>query len=103
MTATHDSLQTPETGMNMNPASRTTLKTRPRHQRILIRSWEYIPAVRITFLTFRLLVLLVVTIAGIALLTNSDWSGLLALALVFAALPFSLWIFSTASKGWPPR
>jgi hypothetical protein len=103
MTATHDSLRTPETGMNMNPVSRSSLRTRPRHQRILIRYWEYIPAVRITVLTIRLLVLLAVTIAGIALLTNSNWWGLLALGLVFAALPFSLWIFSTASKGWPTR
>jgi hypothetical protein len=84
--------------------SRATLRTRPRIQRTLIRSWEYVPAIRIALLTVRLLGVLAATVAGIALLGSShDGWGLLALALAFATLPVSLWVFATAAKGWPVR
>lgn len=84
-------------------ASRTTLRTRPRIQRILIRSWEYIPAVRVTVVILRLLAVLVLTVEGIALLSISNWWGLPLLAAAFAMLPFSLWVFTTAAKGLPGR
>jgi len=40
--------------------TRPVLRTRPRIQRALIRSWEYIQPVRVTILTIRLLVVLCV-------------------------------------------
>jgi hypothetical protein len=83
--------------------SRATLRTRPRMQRIMIRSWEYIPAVRVTVLTLRLLAVLVLAVEGIALLSISNGWGLPLLALAFAVLPLGLWIFTTAAKGWPAR
>jgi hypothetical protein len=82
---------------------RATLRTRPRIQRILIRSWEYIPAVRVTILILRLLAMLVLAFLGIALLSISNWWGLLNLAAAFAVLPFGLWVFTTAAKGLPGR
>jgi hypothetical protein len=82
---------------------RATLRTRPRIQRILIRSWEYIPAVRVTVLILRLLAVLVLAVEGIALLSISNWWGLPLLAASFGTLPLSLWVFATASKGWPGR
>jgi hypothetical protein len=83
--------------------SRATLRTRPGIQRILIRSWEYIPAVRVTILILRLLAVLVLAFVGIALLSIPNWWGLLNLAAAFAVLPFSLWVFTTAAKGLPGR
>jgi hypothetical protein len=79
------------------------LRTRPRIQRILIRSWEYIPAVRVTVVILRLLAVLVLAVEGIALLSISNWWGLPLLAAAFAILPFSLWVFTTAAKGLPGR
>lgn len=83
--------------------SRATLRTRPRIQRILIRSWEYIPAVRVTVLSLRLLAVVVLAVAGIALLSHSSWWGVLDLAAAFAVAPFGLWVFTTARKGWQGR
>jgi hypothetical protein len=83
--------------------SRAILRTRPRIQRILIRSWEYIPAVRVTVVILRLLAVLVLAVEGIALLSISNWWGLPLLAAAFAVLPFSLWVFTTAAKGLPGR
>jgi hypothetical protein len=83
--------------------SRAALRTRPRIQRILIRSWEYIPAVRVTVLAIRLLGLLVLAFVGIALLSISNRWGLPLLALAIAVVPLSLWVFTTAAKGWPGR
>ena len=86
-----------------NTTSRATLRTRPRSQRILIRSWEYIPAVRITVLILRMLGVLVLAVEGIALLSISNWLGLPLLAVGVAVVPFSFWVFTTAAKGWPAR
>jgi len=85
----------------MSPPSRATLRTRPRIQRILIRSWEYIPAVRASILTLRLLAVVVLAVTGVALLGDSSRWGLLYLAGSFTALLFGLWVFTTATKGWP--
>lgn len=83
--------------------SRAALKTRPRIQRILIRSWEYTPAVRVTVLILRFLAVLVLAVQGIALLSMSNSWGLPLLAVAAAVVPFSLWVFTTAAKGWPAR
>jgi hypothetical protein len=87
----------------MSTTSRATLRTRPLIHRLLIRYWEYIPAVRVTVLILRLLAVLVLAVEGIALLSISNWLGLPILAVAFAVLPFSLWVFTTAAKGWPVR
>jgi hypothetical protein len=86
--------------MTTNP-SRATLKTRPRIQRALIRSWEYIPAVRVSVLAIRLLGMVVLIVVGIALLSISNWWGLLLLVVALVVVPLGLWIFTTAGKGWP--
>lgn len=96
-------LQPPAKGMFTPSTDRATLRTRPRIQRTLIRSWEYIPAGRATILAIRLLVVLGVTIWGIKLLSISNWWGLPTLAIAVAMVPFSLWVFITAAKGWPRR
>ena len=90
----------PRSGMS---TSRAILQTRPRVQRTLIRSWEYIPSVRVTVLILRLLAVLVLAVTGIAMLSVSNWWGLLNLTAAFAVVPFSLWVFITAAKGWPRR
>ena len=83
--------------------TRATLRTRPRIQRILIRSWEYIRPVRVTILIVRLLVALWLVFLGAALMSAGNtwaWTLLPAAVAVFA---LSLWVFTTATKGWPPR
>jgi hypothetical protein len=81
--------------------SRASLRARPRVQRVTIRSWEYIPAVRAALLALRLLGVLGMGVVGIALLTISDRWGLLLLALAVAMAPLSAWVFTTAARGWP--
>jgi hypothetical protein len=83
--------------------SRAALRTRPRIQRILIRSWEYIPAVRVTVLGLRLLAVLSLAFASAELLSRSSWWGLFSLATAFVVAPLSFWVFTTAAKGWPAR
>ena len=82
-------------------ASRATLRSRPRIQRTLIRSWEYIRPVRVTILVIRLLVVGWLVFLGAALGSAGNvwgWTLLPAAAAVFA---FSVWVFTTAAKGWP--
>jgi hypothetical protein len=81
-------------------ASRATLRTRPRNQRILIRSWEYIPAARVTILIIRLLVVLWIAF-GAALLSGHNAWGWTLLPAAVALLALSVWVFPTAAKGWP--
>jgi hypothetical protein len=83
--------------------TRATLRTRPRIQRIVIRSWDYIPAVRVSALTLRLLAVLTLAVVSMGLLSISNWWGLPLLALALAILLFSIWVFTTSAKGWPPR
>ena len=78
-----------------NP-SRATLRTRPRIQRALIRSWEYIRPVRVTLLVIRLLVVL----SSILMSAGIGWGWILLPAAV-ATLGISVWVFTTAAKGWP--
>jgi hypothetical protein len=83
-------------------ATRAALRTRPRIQRALIRSWDYIRPVRVTVLVIRLLVTLWLVFLGAALLSAGygwGWTLLLAAAAVLAV---GVWAFTTAAKGWPP-
>jgi hypothetical protein len=81
--------------------SRATLRTRPRIQRALIRSWEYIQPVRVTLLVIRLLVVLwMVVLSAILLSASIAWGWILIPAAV-AVFALSVWVFSTAAKGWP--
>jgi hypothetical protein len=81
--------------------SRATLRTRPRIQRILIRSWEYIQPVRVTILAIRLLVVLwLIFLAAVLVSAGHTWGWTLLPAAV-AVAAISVWVFSTAAKGWP--
>jgi len=82
-------------------ASRASLRTRPRNQRILIRSWEYIPAARVTLLVIQLLVVLWIAFLGVALLWGHSAWGWTLLPAAVAVLALSVWVFTTAAKGWP--
>jgi hypothetical protein len=81
--------------------TRTTLRTRPIIQRLLIRSWEYIEPVRITILAIRLLVVLWLLILSALLLTADYTWGWAVLAGAGVTFAVSFWVFSTAAKGWP--
>src|SRR5580698_10630692 len=90
----------PRSGMS---TTRAALRTRPRVQRILIRSWEYIPAGRITILTLRLVAALVVAVVGITLVSTAHWWALLSLVAALAVAALALWVYTTAAKGWPAQ
>lgn len=81
--------------------TRATLRTRPRIQRTFIRSWDYIKPVRVTILTIRVLVVLWLVVLGALLMSAGyTWAWTL-LPAAAAVLAFSVWMFSTAAKGWP--
>ena len=93
-------LQPPADATSTTP-SRATLQTRPLVQRALIRSWEYSRPVRITVLVIRLLVVMWLFVLTNLLVSNGiawGWSLPPAAVAVFA---LSLWVFTTAQKGWP--
>jgi hypothetical protein len=90
----------PAKGMIMNP-SRATLQTRPRIQRALVRSWEYIQPVRVTFLVIRLLVVLWLVVLSAILLSSGIAWGWTLLPAAVAVFALNLWVFATAAKGWP--
>jgi hypothetical protein len=100
MYALHGNITSPS-GPSAARPTRTTLQTRPRIQRALIRSWEYIQPVRVTFLVFRLLSVLFLAIVGVALLSAGYAWGWGLLLLAAAVLAGGLWVFTTAAKGWP--
>ena len=81
--------------------SRATLRTRPRIQRILIRSWEYIQPVRVTILVIRLLAVLWLVVLGAVLSSAGNTWGWTLLPAAVAVAAFSVWVFTTATKGWP--
>jgi hypothetical protein len=83
------------------PISRATLRTRPRIQRVVIRSWEYIQPVRVTILAIRLLVVLWLFFLGAVLLSAGNAWGWTLLPAAAAVAAFSIWVFTTAAKGWP--
>jgi hypothetical protein len=81
--------------------TRATLRTRPRIQRTLIRSWEYIKPVRISILIVRLLVVLWLIFLGTMLLSAGSAWGWTLLPAAMAMLAISAWVFTTAANGWP--
>jgi hypothetical protein len=70
-------------------------------QRALIRSWEYIQPVRVTLLVIRLLVVLWLVIFGAVLLSAGNTWGWTLLPAAVAVAALSVWVFTTAAKGWP--
>jgi hypothetical protein len=93
-------LQPSSDAANTTP-SRATLQTRPRIQRALIRSWEYIRPVRITVLVIRMLVVVwLFVLTGLLVSNGIAWGWSLPPAAV-AVFALSLWVFTTAQKGWP--
>jgi len=81
--------------------SRATLRTRPRIQRALIRSWEYIQPVRVTLLVIRLLVVLWLAFLSAMLWSAGNAWGWTLLPAAVAVFALSFWVFTTARKGWP--
>ncbi len=81
--------------------SRATLRTRPPIQRILIRYWEYIQPVRVTVLVIRLLVVLWLVVLGVWLMSAGHTWGWILLPGAAAVAALSVWVFTTAAKGWP--
>jgi hypothetical protein len=81
--------------------SRATLRTRPRIQRALIRSWEYIRPVRVTVLVIRLLVALWLVFLGALLLSAGYAWGWTLLPAAVGVAAVGVWVFTTAAKGWP--
>ena len=79
--------------------TRATLRTRPRIQRTLIRSWEYIRPVRLTVLAIRLLAVLWLVVLGALLMSAGYIWGWTLLPAAAAVLALSVWVFSTAGKG----
>ena len=68
--------------------SRATLRTRPRIQRTLIRSWEYIQPVRVTILVIRLLVVLwLAFLSRVLLSAGNAWGWTLLPAAVATSAP----------------
>jgi hypothetical protein len=81
--------------------ARATLQTRPLIQRTLIRSWEYIKPVRVSVLVIRLLVVLWLVSLGVLLMSAGTTWGWILLPSAVAVLALSVWVFTTAAKGWP--
>jgi hypothetical protein len=100
MYAQKDSIAPPSWSSTARP-TRATLRTRPRIQRTLIRSWEYIQPVRVTILAIRLLVVLwLVFLTAVLTSAGNAWGWTLPPAAVGVAA-ISVWVFNTAAKGWP--
>jgi hypothetical protein len=79
--------------------TRDALRTRPRIQRTLIRSWEYIQPIRVTILAIRVLVVLWLLVLGNVLMSAGNTWGWTLLPAAVAAFALSVWVFSTAAKG----
>ncbi len=93
-------IQAPADGTTPRP-TRGALKTRPRIQRALIRSWEYNRPFRITVVIIRLLVAMWLLVLTNLLVSNGfAWGWALPPAAV-AVFAIALWVFYTAQKGWP--
>ena len=91
----------PPSGSSTARPTRATLQTRPRIQRTLIRSWDYIQPVRVTVLVIRLLVVVWLVFLGAALLSAGNTWGWILPPAAAGVLALSVWIFTTAAKGWP--
>jgi hypothetical protein len=95
-TITHEAQQATTTR-----PTRATLRTRPRIQRSLIRSWEYIPFVRAGVLIVRLLVTAWLVFLGAVLMSAGHAWGWILLPAAAAVFATGVWVFTTAGKGWP--
>ena len=97
-TIAHPSLSLDTMGL---AARRAVLRSRPPVQRFLIRSWEYIPAARLAILGIRTAVVLwLLFLSAMLFAAHNPWAWtLLPAAAAVAAI--SLWVFTTAKKGWP--
>jgi hypothetical protein len=81
--------------------TRATLKSRPRTQRAVIRSWEYIQPVRVSVLVVRLLVALwLIFLGGMLMSAGYTWGWTMFLA-AGAVLAIGMWVFAIAGRGWP--
>ena len=100
MSAQNDST-TPSSYSPVARPTRATLRTRPPIQRTLIRSWEYIRPVRLSVLIVRLLVVLWLIFLSAALMSAGYTWGWALLPAAAAVLAVSIWVFTTAAKGWP--
>jgi hypothetical protein len=81
--------------------TRATLKTRPRIQRALIRSWEYNQPFRVSVLVVRMLVALWLIFLGTMLMSAGyTWGWTMFLA-AGAVLAVGMWVFAIAGRGWP--
>jgi len=93
-------IQPPANATNTTP-SRAALKTRPRIQRALVRSWEYNRPFRITVLIIRLLVVMwMFVLTGLLVSNGFAWGWAMPPAAV-SVFAIALWVFYTADKGWP--
>ena len=101
MYAQNDYYAAPSPRSSAARPTRTTLRTRPRIQRTLIRSWEYIQPIRATILAIRLLAALWLVVLGAVLMSAGNTWGWTLLPAAVAVLALSVWVFSTAAKGWP--
>jgi hypothetical protein len=79
--------------------TRATLRTRPRIQRTLIRSWEYIRPVRVIVLIARLLVVLWLVFLSAALMSAGHAWGWILLPGAAAVFAIGVWVFKTAARG----
>lgn len=81
--------------------TRATLKSRPRIQRTLIRSWEYIQPIRVSILAVRLLAALWLVFLGDILMSSGYAWGWTLLLAAGAVLAVGVWVFAIAGRGWP--
>jgi len=100
MYALRDNAAPPSRSSTARP-TRATLRTRPRIQRTFIRSWEYIRPIRVTILAIRLLAVLWLVVLSAALMSAGHTWGWILLPAAVAVFAVSVWVFSTAAKGWP--
>jgi hypothetical protein len=101
MYAQNDYYAAPSARSSAARPTRTALRTRPRIQRTLIRSWEYIQPIRATILGIRLLAVVWLVVLGAVLMSAGNTWGWTLLPAAVAVLALSVWVFSTAAKGWP--
>ena len=81
--------------------TRAALKSRPRIQRVLIRSWEYIQPVRVSILAVRLLAALWLVFLGDMLMSAGYVWGLTLYVAAGGVLAIGMWVFAIAGRGWP--
>jgi hypothetical protein len=91
----------PSSRQSAGRPTRAMLKSRPRIQRALIRSWEYSGPVRVSVLVVRLLVALWLVFLGDVLMSAGYASGWTLFLAAGAVLAVGVWVFAVAGRGWP--